>query len=184
MISDNPNVGLGSVDCLLYTRRIALKDDYHKKRMDNLAYTPLEFNYMETLANTFIDPAIHTNSLKKIFSTKLPLVELSLQWIQTLRLQDRTLKIFSGINNLIAKKYSEVVRQLLILMLPIIFAFMLRQWKQWTFKMISPHFEFDIFTEHYVLVFDLTSMQDATEKCHYPEVLENHWGWSWNLLFL
>ena len=24
---------------------------------------------------------------------------------------------------------------------------------------------------HYVLVFDLTSMQDATENCHYPELV-------------
>ena len=32
MISDNPNVSLGIVDCSLYTRRIALKYDYHKKR--------------------------------------------------------------------------------------------------------------------------------------------------------
>ena len=31
MISDNPNVSLGIVDCSLYTRRIALKNDYHKK---------------------------------------------------------------------------------------------------------------------------------------------------------
>ena len=54
MISDNPNVSLGIVDCSLYTRRIALKDDYHKKRMDMLAYTPVEFNYLETLAKTFI----------------------------------------------------------------------------------------------------------------------------------
>ena len=44
MISDNPNVSLGIVDCSLYTRRIALKDDYLKKRMDMLAYTPVEFN--------------------------------------------------------------------------------------------------------------------------------------------
>ena len=29
----------------------------------------------------------------------------------------------------------------------------------------------DDFKEHYVLVFDLTSMQDATENCHYPEKL-------------
>ena len=34
MNSNNPNVSLGIVDCSLYTRRIALKDDYHKKRMD------------------------------------------------------------------------------------------------------------------------------------------------------
>ena len=57
MISDNPNVSLGIVDCSLYTRRIALKDDYHKKRMDMLAYTPVEFNYLETLAKAFIIPA-------------------------------------------------------------------------------------------------------------------------------
>ena len=31
MISDNRNVSLGIVDCSLYTRRIALVDDYHKK---------------------------------------------------------------------------------------------------------------------------------------------------------
>ena len=47
MISDNPNVSLGIVDCSLYTRRIALKDDYHKKRMDMLAYAPVEYNYLD-----------------------------------------------------------------------------------------------------------------------------------------
>ena len=31
MTSDNPNVSLGIIDCSLYTHRIALKDDYHKK---------------------------------------------------------------------------------------------------------------------------------------------------------
>ena len=44
MISDNPNVSLGIVDCSLYTRRIALKDDYHKKTMDMLAYALVEYN--------------------------------------------------------------------------------------------------------------------------------------------
>ena len=44
MISDNPIVSLGIVDCLLHTRCIALKDDYHKKRIDMLAYAPVEYN--------------------------------------------------------------------------------------------------------------------------------------------
>ena len=57
MISDNPNVSLGIVYCSLYTRRIALKDDYHKNRMDMLAYAPVENKYWETLAKTFIVPA-------------------------------------------------------------------------------------------------------------------------------
>ena len=57
MISDNPIVSLGIVDCSLYTRRIALKDDYHRKRKDMLAYTLVEFNLLKTLAKTFIIPA-------------------------------------------------------------------------------------------------------------------------------
>ena len=44
MISDNPNVNLGIADCSLYTRRIALKEDYHRKWMNMLTYTPVEFN--------------------------------------------------------------------------------------------------------------------------------------------
>ena len=56
MISHKPYVNLGIVDWSLYSRRIALKDDYHR-RMDMLAYSPVNFNYIETLANTFIIPA-------------------------------------------------------------------------------------------------------------------------------
>ena len=44
MNSDNLKISLEIVDCSLYTRRIALTDDYHKKRMDMVAYTPVEFN--------------------------------------------------------------------------------------------------------------------------------------------
>ena len=50
MISDNHNFSFGIVDCSLYTSCIAHKDDYDKKRMDMLAYTPVELNYLENLA--------------------------------------------------------------------------------------------------------------------------------------
>ena len=50
MISENPNVSLGIADCSLYTRRVMLKEDYQKKGMSQLAYAPVEYNYMETLA--------------------------------------------------------------------------------------------------------------------------------------
>ena len=36
-----------------------------------------------------------------------------------------------------------------------------------------PSIPIDDFKDHYVLVFDLTSMQDGTENCLYPELLEN-----------
>ena len=73
MISDNPNVSLGNVDCSLYTRRIALKDDYHKKRMDMLAYAPVEYNYLETLAKTFIIPARQNHFIQKNIFNNAPI---------------------------------------------------------------------------------------------------------------
>ena len=34
-----------------------------------------------------------------------------------------------------------------------------------------PSIPIDNFKDHYVLVFDLTRMQDAIENCHYPELV-------------
>ena len=48
MISENPNVSLCIVDCSLYSRRVMLRGDYHKKKMSQLAYATVEYNYIET----------------------------------------------------------------------------------------------------------------------------------------
>ena len=106
MISDNPNVSLGIVDFSLYTRRIALKDDYHKKKTDMLAYAPVEYNYLETLtlAKTFIVPAREPFHSIKHFqqgshssSRDCDEHKLCLHWFFLL-------KTNSGINNLISDK--------------------------------------------------------------------------------
>ena len=54
MISDNPNVSVGFVDCLLYTPRIALKEYYHRKKMPQ--FTLVMFYCLETQSKTFILP--------------------------------------------------------------------------------------------------------------------------------
>ena len=43
--------------------------------------------------------------------------------------------------------------------------------KAMNFEDDIPSTPIDNFKDHYVLVFDLTSMQDATENCHYPELV-------------
>ena len=65
MISDNPKVSVEIFGSSLYTRPIALKDAYHKKRMDMLAYTPVEFNFLETYAKTY-----HSCQTKPLLSRK------------------------------------------------------------------------------------------------------------------
>ena len=42
--------------------------------------------------------------------------------------------------------------------------------KAMTFQDDIPSIPCDNFKNHYVLVFDMTSMQDATEHCHYPKL--------------
>ena len=73
MIGDNPNFSLGIVDCSLYIRRIALKDDLHKKRMDMLAYALVEYSYWETLAKTFIIPARQNQFIQENIFNKAPI---------------------------------------------------------------------------------------------------------------
>ena len=43
--------------------------------------------------------------------------------------------------------------------------------KAMNFQVDIPSIPIDDFKDHYVLVFDLTSMQDATEDCHYLELV-------------
>ena len=57
MVRDNPVVSLGIVDFLIHSRRVALKNEYQKRKMDVLAYAPVEFDCLETLEKTFIIPS-------------------------------------------------------------------------------------------------------------------------------
>ena len=78
MISENPNVSLGIVDCSLYTRRVMLKENYHKKKMSQLVYAPVECNYMETLAKTYINIARQNRFLQQNILNNAPIRRLAI----------------------------------------------------------------------------------------------------------
>ena len=166
MISDNPNVSLGIVDCTLYTRRIALEDDCNGKRMDMFAYTPVEFNYLENLAKTFIIPArqkqfiqanifnnapvhridiaMNTNSAFTGFYTENPF------WYQHFDL--RPIRMFRGGQPIVEFNAADNCRLYITTM------------KAMNFQEDIPSTLIDNFKDHYVVVVDFTSMQDATEN--------------------
>ena len=114
MISDNPNVSLGIVDCSLYTRRIALKDDYHKMRLHMLAYVPVEFIYLETLAKACIIPARQNQFIQENVFNSASSRRIAIAMNTNYALLVLLLKTHSGINNLISEKleYSEGDNQL------------------------------------------------------------------------
>ena len=171
MISENPNVSLGFVDCSLYTRRVMLKEDYHKKRMSQLAYAPVEYNYMETLAKTFIIPARQNQFIQENIFNNAPLCRIAIAmnsnsaftgsfaenpfWYQQFNLRDN--KILIGGQPIVHHDTTDNCRLYVTTM------------NAMNFQDDIPSIPVDNFKDHYVLVFDLTSMQDATEHCHYPE---------------
>ena len=173
MISDNSNVSLGIVDCSLYTRRIALKDDHHGKRMDMLACTPVEFNYLETLAKTFIIPARQNQFIQEnIFNNAL---------VRRIAFAMNTISAFTSSFTKNPFWYQQFdLRQFRILRgrQPIVdfdtaykYRLNVTTMKAMNFQDDIPSIPIDDSKDHYVLVFDLTSMQDATDYCHYPELV-------------
>ena len=172
MIGDNPNFSLGIFDCSLYTR-IALKDDYQKKRMDMFAYTPVEFNYLETLAKTFIFPARQNQFIQENIFNNAPVRQIAIAM--------NTIYAFSG-------SYTEnpfwfqqfELRQIRILRggQPIVDFDAADNCRHYVTTMKAMNFQDDIlsvlidnFKDHFVLVFDLTPMKGATEICHCPELV-------------
>ena len=173
MISDNPNVSLGIVDCSLYTHRIALKDDYHKNKMDMLAYAPVEYNYFETLAKTFIIAARQNQFIQENIFNKAPIRRIAIAmntnsaftgsltenpfWYQQFGL--RQIRTLRGGQPIVDFDTADICRPYVTTM------------KAMNFQDDIPSIPMDDSKDHYVLVFDLTSMQDATENCSYPELL-------------
>ena len=176
MISDNPNFSLGIVDCSLYTSRLALKDDYHKKRMDMLAYTAVEFNYLETLAKTFIIPARQNQFLQENIFNNAPVCRIAIAM--------NTDSAFTGSYTENSFWYQQFEpRQVRILKDGQPIVDFVTTTKAMNFQVDIHSIPIDNVKDHYVLVFDLTSMQDSTENCHYPELLREPLRLELNLIF-
>ena len=57
MISYNPHVSLKVLDCSLFTRRVVVNEVYHQTIKYQLTHQPACYNFMETIARTFIIPS-------------------------------------------------------------------------------------------------------------------------------
>ncbi len=173
LISDNSNVSFRIVVFLLYNCRIALKGDYHKKRMNMLEYRPVEYNQLENLAKFFIIPtrenqffqennfnnapvrrfanAMKRNSEFTGFYTEIPFL------YQLFHL--RKIRILRGGQPIVDFDAADKICLYIATMNAI------------NIQDDCPSTSIDIFKDHYVLLFDFTSVQEATESCHQPELV-------------
>ena len=172
MVSDNLKVSLGTVDCSIYTGRIALKDDYHKKRLDNLAYTPVDFNWLETLAMIFIIPARQNQFFQKNIFNNSPVHRTAIA------MDTNSALAGSYTENPISYRQSDLrkIRKLRGRQPNVDFdtahnCVYVTTMTSMKFQDDIPSIPINDFKDHYVLVLGLTSMQDAAENFHYPELV-------------
>ena len=158
--SDDPKSILGNVDFSFHTGGIVLKDACHKKKIHMLSSTPVLFNFLQTLPNTFINLAIQSQFFQEKNLIIPYFIGLLLQWIQTLHSLDRTLEVPSSIICWISDKlgYSKVVSDSSTFLLLTVVTYTLRQWIQRTLKMKFPQLP---------LITSKTKM--LLQKGHYPE---------------
>ena len=139
--------------------------------MDMLACTLVELNYLETLAKTFIVPARQNQFIQENIFNNAPVRRIAIAmntnsaftgshtenpfWYQQLDL--RQIRILRGVPPIVDFDAIDNCRLYVTTM------------KAMNFQDDIPSFPIDNFKDHYVLVSDLTSTQDATENCHYPE---------------
>ena len=72
MLSENPNVSLKIVDCLLFTRRMLVAEPNHQYLQWNLEREPAHYNNMETIARTFIIPSRQNQFIQEIVVPIMP----------------------------------------------------------------------------------------------------------------
>ena len=128
---------------------------------------------METLANTFIIPARQNQFIPENIFNNAPVRQIVIAmnrnsaftgsytenrfWYQQFEL--RQIRILRGSQTIVDFDAADNCRLYVTTM------------KAMNFQDDIPSIPIDSFKDHYVIVFDLTSMQDATESCHYPELL-------------
>ena len=141
--------------------------------MDMLAYIPVEFNYLETLAKTFIIPATENQFNQENIFNIAPVRRIAFAmntnsaftrsytenpfWYQQFKL--RQIRILRGGQPIVDFNAADNCRLYATTM------------KAMNFQDDIPSIPIDNFKDHYVLVFNLNSMQDATKKCHYAKLV-------------
>ena len=148
-------------------------DDYHKKRMDMLASISVEFNYLETLAKSFIIPARQNQFIQGNIFNNAP--------IRGIAIAMNTNSAFTGCcteNPFWYQQFDLRQNRILTGAQPILdfdaadnCTIYVTTMEAMNFQGDISSFPIDNFKDHYVLVFDLISMKDATENCDYTELV-------------
>ena len=172
MLSENSNVSLKIDDCSLFTRRMLVAEPNHQYLQWNLEREPAHYNNMETIARTFIIPSRQNQFIQENVSNNAPIRKIAValnansavagsfheNHFNYQQFQLSELRIIRGGRAIISLDTTSPCCPYVITM------------KAMQFNEDFPALPMEDFQNHYILVFDLTSLQDAAEHLHYLEL--------------
>ena len=172
MISYNPHVPLKVLDCSLFTRRVVVNEVNHQTIKYHLTDQPACYNFMETIARTFIILSGQIQFIQENVFNNAP--------IRRIAIAMNTISAFTGL----FKKILSIIRLLVSRELRIVRGgraivpvdttndcrVYVTTMKAMNFNEEIPALPNNLFQNHYVLIFCLSSLQDAGENIHYPEL--------------
>ena len=171
MKSKNPNVSFSRFHWNSSNLASDAQNRLSQKRVAQIAYAPVEYNHMETIAKTHIFLARQNQFIQEnIFNNAKHQIAIAMNsnsaftgsfaknpfWYQQFNLRD--LRVLRGGQQNVSHHTTDSCRLYVTTM------------KAMNFQDDIPSIPIDNFTDHHVLVIDLNSMQDATEHWHYPEI--------------
>ena len=168
MICYNPHVSLNVVDCSLFTRRVVVNEDYHQTIKYQLTHQPACYKFMETIARTFIILSVQNQFIQDNFNNA-PIRRIAIAMntnsaftghfqenpFRYLKFGLRELRNVRGGRSIVSVDTTTDCRAYVTTM------------KAMNFNEEVPALPNNLFQNHYVLVFDLSSLQDAVENIHY-----------------
>ena len=172
LISYNPHVSLKVLDCSLFTRRVVVIEVYHQTIKYLLTHQAAGYNFMEINPRTFIIPSGQNQFIQENVFNNAPIRRISIAMNTnsafTGHFQEnpfhyqkfglRELRIVRGGRARVSADTTNDCRAYVTTM------------KAMNFSEEIPALPNNLFQNHYVLVFDLTSLEDAGENIHYPEL--------------
>ena len=172
MLSDNANVSLKIVDCSLFTRKILVAEPNHQYLQRNLEREPAHYNYMETIAKTFIILSRQNQFIQESVFNNAPIRKITVAMNTNLAVAGSFFENLFHYQQLHLKELRIIRGGRAIISLDTTFPCLpyVTTMKAMQFNEDFPALHMEDFQNHYILVFGLTSLQDAAEHLHFSEL--------------
>ena len=173
LLTEEKNLSINIKDVTLFTRRVTVQENMQRYIENHLLREPAMYHYLETDARTFIIPKGQNQFIQENVFNNAPIRRVCIAMNSNSAFTGtfdenpfhyrkfglREIRIVRGNQPIVLMDTTKDARVYVSTM------------KAMKYNDETPSIPFDKYKDHYMLVFDLTSLQDAADHIYYPELV-------------